>query len=606
MVTAAPALPHWDLSVVYPSLESDEFDAGFAALIGQIDDITRRFEALGIGQRDDVVVDDAMVHSFEAIVGRVDALLQVARTIRAYIAGFVETNSRDDLAQARLSEFEQQAVRIVHLRTRLVAWIGSLDVDELLAGSLVAREHTFWLRQATERARHMMSPAEESLAAELNVTGGTSWEKLFLNVWSQMAVPVELDGETRPRPMSEVRNLAFHEEQEARRRGYEAELAAWQANAVPFAAALNSIKGEGITLQRRRKWPTALDQALFQNHIDRPTLDAMFAAARAAFPDFRRYLRAKARLLGAERLPWYDLFAPVGRSRRSWDWDEAVDFIVEHFGSYSPRLSAFAARAVAERWIDAEPRDGKSGGGFCMSLRGDESRILVNYTPTYGAMSTVAHELGHAYHNLNLAECTMLQRDTPSTLAETASIFCETVIRHAALAEADEAEQLAIIDGSLQDATQVVVDITSRFLFEQAVFDGRAARELSIDDLCGLMLDAQRATYGDGLDSDALHPYMWAVKPHYYRVDDDFYNFPYMFGLLFGLGLYARYQSDPEQFKAGYDDLLSTTGMADAATLAGRFGIDLRATDFWSSSLDVVRADIDRFDALAERAAGER
>ncbi|MGH2531439.1 MAG: M3 family oligoendopeptidase [Thermomicrobiales bacterium] len=596
----APPLPHWDMTVVYPSLESEEFQAGFAGLIGQIDDISRRFDAFGIGKRDGIVIDKALVHAFEALVGRVDALARTTRTMGAYIAAFVETNSRDDLAQARLSEFEQQAVRLTQLRTRLLAWIGSLDLDRLIEESAVARDHEYWLRLAAERARHLMSPPEETLAAELHVTGGNSWEKLFLNVWSQIAVAFEFDGESRSLSMSEIRNLAYHEDREVRRRGYEAEIAAWKVNAVPFAAALNSIKGESITLLRRRGWRTALDQALFQNHIDQPTLDAMLAAARDSFPDFRRYLRAKARLFGAERLPFYDLFAPVGRSKRSWEWPEAVDFIVEHFGSYSPRLSAFVTRSFDERWIDAEPRDGKSGGGFCMSLRDDESRILINYVPSYGAMSTVAHELGHAYHNLNLAERTMLQRETPSTLAETASIFCETIIRHAALAESDEEEQLAIIDGSLQDSTQVVVDITSRFLFEQRIFDGRAARELSIDDFCHMMLDAQRESYGDGLDSDLLHPYMWAVKPHYYAVDHAFYNFPYMFGLLFGLGLYARYQADPEPFNAGYDELLSATGMADAAGLASRFGIDIRAPEFWISSLDVVRADIDRFEELAK------
>ncbi|MER3405853.1 MAG: oligoendopeptidase F, partial [Chloroflexota bacterium] len=209
-----------------------------------------------------------------------------------------------------------------------------------------------------------------------------------------------------------------------------------------------------------------------------------------------------------------------------------------------------------------------------------------------------AHELGHGYHNLNLAGRTMLQRATPMVLAETASIFCETIVRDAALREVDRAEQLEILEGTLQGACQVVVDITSRFLFEQAVFEQRRRRELSIQELNELMLDAQRRTYGDGLDQQTLHPYMWVAKPHYYSTGRSFYNFPYMFGLLFGLGLYARYQEDPERFRAGYDELLSSTGMASAPDLAARFGIDLRTPAFWHASLDIVRADIDRFEAL--------
>ncbi|MBI3912613.1 MAG: oligoendopeptidase F, partial [Chloroflexi bacterium] len=205
-------------------------------------------------------------------------------------------------------------------------------------------------------------------------------------------------------------------------------------------------------------------------------------------------------------------------------------------------------------------------------------------------------ELGHAYHNLNLAPRTMLQRSTPMTLAETASIFCQRLVEHAALEKAEPKEQLMILETGLQDACQVVVDITSRFIFEQTVFEKRAQRELSSDEFCEIMLDAQKQTYGDGLDPNALHAYMWAMKPHYYG--STFYNYPYMFGLLFGLGLYARSQDDPKKFKAGYDELLSSTGMGDAAELAARFGIDTRSKDFWRASLDVVRGDIARFEKL--------
>jgi oligoendopeptidase F len=193
----------------------------------------------------------------------------------------------------------------------------------------------------------------------------------------------------------------------------------------------------------------------------------------------------------------------------------------------------------------------------------------------------------------------MLQRQTPMTLAETASIFCQTLVNQAALRQAEAQEQILILEGALQNACQVVVDIASRFLFEQRVFEKRQQRELSIDEFNDLMLQAQGETYGDGLDPAVLHPYMWAVKPHYYS--STFYNYPYMFGLLFGLGLYARYQDDPQGFKASYDDLLSSTGLGNAAELAARFGIDTRAPDFWRSSLDVIRADIARFESLVGR-----
>ena len=596
MTVTATALPHWDLSVVYPGLDSPAFEAGFEETTGAIAELATSFDRLGIQAQPPTLVDDVIVQAFDVAASHFNRVLESFATLSAYIAGFVSTDSRDEQAQARQNELRRHSVQLSTLSTRFTAWLGSIDVEALIPRSAIASDHAYILRKAKQQATHLMTPAEEEVAAELSVTGSSSWAKLYNTYTSQLAVPVELDGEKKELPMSAVRNLAYDPDRSVRRRAYEAELEAWRGAAIPLASALNSIKGEMNTLSKRRRWESPLEVALFNNNVDRATLDAMFAAARESYPDFRRYLRAKAHALGVPALAWYDLFAPVGRSAGEWTFEQGRQFIVEHFGGYSEKLSGLAARAFDERWIDAEPRSGKVGGAFCMRIRGAESRILANYKPSFGEVSTLAHELGHAYHNLNLGRRTALQRGTPMTLAETASTFCQTIIQNAALAKVDAQEQLLILESSLQDACQIVVDISSRFLFEQNLFDHRRRRDLSVDELSNLMLDAQRQTYGDGLDPDALHPFMWAAKGHYYG--PTFYNFPYMFGLLFGLGLYARYKADPEAFKNGYDELLSRTGMGDAAELAARFGIDIRSTDFWRASLAVIKSDIDTFEAL--------
>ena len=591
-------LPHWDMTVVYPSLESVEFETGFQSAIQAIEQLVALFDEHNIGLREPAPLDEATVQSLKTVLQRFNTVLEETHTLGAYIASFVTTDTRNELAQAKRSELQQHTVKLSLLDTRFTAWIGSLDVGELIERSAVASEHGFMLRKAKEEATHLMTPAEEALAAELNLSGGTAWAKLHSDFTSQLMVTLELDGEVQDLPMSAVRNLAYDPDREVRRRAYEAEVATWRSAEVPIAAAINSIKGQVNALAERRAWDSPLDAALFQNNIDRQTLDAMMEAAHESFPDFRRYLRAKARALGLPVLAWYDIFAPVGKSAKAWSFEEADQFIIRQFGTFSPKLRGLAERAFGERWIDAEPRPGKVDGAFCMWLREDESRILANYKAAYNGMSTLAHELGHAYHNLNLASRTVLQRQTPMTLAETASIFCQTIVRQAALEETAIPEQISILEASLQGACQVVVDITSRFLFEQNVFEKRKQRELSAAELKKLLWDAQGQTYGDGLDPDTYHPYMWAVKSHYYSTGRSFYNYPYMFGLLFGLGLYARYQDHPQGFKAGYDDLLSSTGMGNAAELAARFGIDIQTPDFWRSSLDVVRADIERFEEL--------
>ncbi len=601
-LSASETLPHWDMTVVYPALDSPEFNHDLTATRQAFDTVTSLFDRLGIDRRDRQSTDDTAVAAFETVVPALNELLEQFSTLRAYVYSFVATDSRNDQAQATFSTLMREGVRLTKLLRRLTAWLGGLDVETLIQRSTIARDHAYLVRRAAEEARHLMSPAEEELAAELDLSSGIAWARMYQNLTSQILVPIEREGQTVELPMSQVRNLARDPDRAVRRSAHEAELAAWERAALPLASALNSIKGQVLTLSRRRRWASPLEASLFDNGIDRATLDAMMTVAREFFPDFRRYLRAKARLLGLERLAWYDLFAPVSSGGRSWRFSDASAFIVAQFTRYSPRMGDFAARAFRERWIDAEPRAGKVGGAFCMSLRRDESRILLNHDPTADSMFTLAHELGHGYHNLNLAQQTMLNRDTPMTLAETASIFCETIVRNAALQDASRDETLEILEAFLSGACQVVVDITSRFLFETALFEQRATRDLSVAELCALMIDAQKQTYGDALDEQTLHPFMWAVKGHYYNSGFSFYNYPYMFGLLFGLGLYAAYQRAPDAFQAHYDDLLASTGLASPLELAARMGIDLRSPAFWRASLEVIRRDIDRFESLAAAA----
>lgn len=586
-------LPHWDLSVVYPSLDSPEFEASFQSFVRAVEQAEALFDQHDINRRDPAPLDDTAIRAFEAVVGQLNIIMEDLATLRAYIYAFVSTNSRDERAQACWSDLLQQGVRLSLLHTRLSAWIGSLDAEALIERSPLANQHAFMVRKTHMRAAHLMDPPQEELAAEFGLTGNSAWAKLYTNFTSQILVTIELDGKLQELPMSVIRNLAFDQRREVRQQAYTCELSAWQRAATPIAAALNSIKGETNMLAKRRNWNSPLDIGLFDNNIDRATFDAMLTAANESLPHFRRYLRAKAHALGLPILAWYDIFAPVGDDTIAWTYDEGTRFIVEHFGAFSPRLRDLADRAFQESWIDAEPRPGKAGGAFCIWLRQGDSRVLTNFKPAFGAVSTMAHELGHAYHNLNLASRTPLQRFTPMTMAETASTFCETIVVQAALGAIPPQAQVGILEGALQDSCQIVVDIISRFLFEQQVLDARQKRELSIDELCGFMCEAQRQTYGDALDPNVLHPYMWAAKPHYYS--SLFYNYPYMFGLLFGLGLYARYETDPQGFKAGYDDLLSSTGMDNAANLAARFGIDIRNPDFWRASLAVIGANIDRF-----------
>ncbi len=589
-------MPEWDMSTVFPSLDSPEFKAAFAKAKSGIDELGPLFDRHAVRRRETSTVQPEDVTAFEEVIASLNRLSELCSTVGSYVRMFVATNAAHDLAQSLISEFRVVVIPLGQYEARFVAWVGSMDVESLLAASAVAREHEFVVRQAAIRAGHQMSPAEEELAIALAPTGLSGWARLHNDMTSLLTVAITLDGEQKVLAMSEVRGLANSPDAETRRTAYEAELQAWKGMEVPLAAALNGIKGFQRTLRDRRRWSDDVEPTLVSNSIDRATLEAMQAACVESFPDFRRYLRAKARLLGGEKLAWADLFAPVGDLTSSYPWERAAEYVEGGFREYSDRLADFARRTVTEKWIDWPSHAGKVDGAFCASIRPGESRVLLNHDGSFSSVSTLAHELGHAYHNLCLKDRLPLQRHTPSTLAETASIFCETLITEAALREASDGERLAILEASLQRDCQIVVDIHSRFLFEKGVFERRGQRELSAKEFSDLMLDAQRQTYGDGLDSDKLHPYMWAVKGHYYG--PTFYNYPYTFGLLFGLGLYERYRVQPDGFHAAYDDLLSSTGLAAAATLGARFGIDTRSIDFCRGSLDVIRRAVNEFEAL--------
>lgn len=593
-MNSSETVPRWDLTPIFPALDSPQFDAEFDEVVRAIPQIGAHFDQIGVRRRTTSVVDnefavqaDATINSWNELSARLDIVF-------SFLHCLISTDARDERAKGRLSELETATVALDALETRLVAWLGSSDIEALLLLSQTARDHEFWLVRAQNLAAHQMSESEENLVASLRPMGHSAWSKLHGQMTSLLTAPVELDGKTETLPMSAIRALASHPDRQVRLRAFEAEMEAWPQVALPLAACLNGVKGFSRETRVRRGWGDDLSPALLGNSIDGATLAAMQGACVEAFPDFRRYMKAKARALGVEQLAWFDLIAPVGGEGEKWSWQACEELIETNFARYSDKMANFARRTFDENWIDAEPRVGKEGGAYCTELGTGNSRILMNFDGSFTQISTLAHELGHGYHNLCLEPRTPLQKHVPMTLAETASIFCETLVFEAAVQKATPNEKIFLLDNALSRNLQVVVDIHSRFLFESRVFQKRADRELGENELCQLMAQVQRETYGEELNP--IHPYMWAVKGHYYGAN--FYNFPYTFGLLFALGLYAKYKQNPDGFKEKYDDFLSRCGLSDAATLAREFGIDTTTPDFWRASLNIIREQIAEFEAL--------
>ncbi|MFZ9852369.1 MAG: M3 family oligoendopeptidase [Ilumatobacteraceae bacterium] len=592
------SLPTWSVTDVHESLSSRSFVDAMERIGAQVHRLESLFDELDIRATDDVRVDPETGRRVDRAVMAFNETVADLEVLEAYVYATVSTDSRDETAQSSLSELDVLGSRVAPLLARLADFVDDHGVDALASVSDEARDHHGPLTRLAARSAHQMSEVEEGLYAELSTTGSSAWGRLQADVTSQLSIDVELPSGRTRLPMPAVRGLASDADPLVRRAAYDAEMIAWPSVATACAAAMNAIKGEANTVNRRRQWDAPIDASLYANSVSRATFEAMQSAVTASLPAFRTWMRTKASLHGhTDGLPWWDLVAPLPVSARTVTWDDSIDLVRSAFSEFSSSLGNLVDRAVSESWIDAPPREGKVGGAFCMPFVDDRSLILLNWSGSLESTQTTAHELGHAYHNVQLAGRTALQKRLPMALAETASIFCETLVVEAGLERLSGLDRLALLDVDLQGSNQVVVDIHSRFLFETEVFARRQRRTLGVQELNEMMLDAQARAYGDGLDLDTRHPHMWVLKPHYYG--SHFYNWPYTYGLLFGLGLYARFRDDPDRFRAGYDDLLSRAGMNTAEELGQAFGLDVTDEAFWTASLDVLRARMDEYRTLA-------
>lgn len=580
----------WDLSVLYKGFDDENINKDFDQLKKLV------AEGVNLMQGDEKTALENCADAFEEISALTSKLFSFASLTLA-------TDANNETAQQLMDQLMKFYVQISLLNSSYVRYVGKIEnLEEIIASSEKLQNIAFALRRDKEAAAHLMDEGVEEWVLKMSLTGGDAFSTLRDKL--DATLTVDVNGESMP--LSAARGLAYHPDAATRKAAYEGELQAYTKIDIPMAACLNSIKGEALTLIEAQRFSSVLEKTLFDSNMDMETLNAMLTAMEESLPSFRKYLRKKAEILGYKNgLPFYDLFAPVtppGYEPKMYTIEEAREKLIFEMSKFSPDMGAFIKNAFDQRWIDIFPREGKQGGAFCAGIHHmDISRVMTNFTGSFSDVSTLAHELGHAWHNRCMKGLPECMTDAPMPLAETASIFNETLLSHAVLSSAEKAERLALLEASLMEATQTIVDIFSRYKFESAVFETRKDHSLSVSELKQLMLDAQEQTYGNGLDPELRHPYMWACKSHYYNSGFNFYNFPYAFGQLFGTGVFALYQQEGPAFVERYNQLLRSCGSAKIADVAMSVGIDVRNPDFWRTSLKVYQDNIDEFIALAEQ-----
>jgi pepF/M3 family oligoendopeptidase len=574
----------WDLTNLYESYEAPDFLKDVQALDVLIDK-TNAFKERFMGTDHALIMTDFLLNRIE-----VESHI---RKLGAFISLSMATNTTDPTSGKYMMLLQKKMTELTEVFTMWSDYVSSIEnIDEILFASDFLTEHRYQIKETIKRNQFMLDKDTESLLSKLEQSSGSLWSRMQGVLTSTLEVEYNDKIVTLP----EIINLQEGSDPSVRKSAYEAELKAYKKIDKAVAFAMNGIKGEVNTMTEKRGYQGALESTLIASRLQPETLQAMIEAMKEYLPSFRQYLQRKGEVLGHQNgLPWYDLYAPIGETSRTFTVEEAQAYILQNFGTFSEHLKSVAQKAFDGNWVDYTPRKGKRGGAFCSNIHSiKESRILTNFTGTFGDVITLAHELGHAYHGDNIFEETPLGYYT-MPLAETASTFCETIVLKAALKEADKEEQLAILESDLQGSTAVIVDILSRYIFETNVFESRKDNFLDENKLCEMMLDAQKQTYGDGLDQNYLHPYMWLWKPHYYSTNLSFYNFPYAFGLLFAKGLYGVYQKQGKAFTEKYDDLLKATVKMDVEDVAKLANIDVTDKAFWRTSLEVIKEDIDLF-----------
>ena len=571
----------WSLKEIYPSFESEEFQRDFE----RFSNFREVFNGLTLEDN---------LESIKAAIAALEEFSVLSSRLGNYINLTLTANTTDETANKYRTLFGNAYAALNSAYTKVYKFIGSVETDITSDENL--KDYEFYFAEAKQQYKHLLSDELEDVIAKFSISGGDGWEQLFEAMTS--GVEGEFKGEKVT--LSEIRNMAYDADAAVRKEAYETELKMYDTIKEPIAFALNNIKQQVLTETSLRGFESPLAQTLEASRMSRKTLDALLEAIREYLPQFRAYLKHKAALLGHENgLPFYDLFAPIGESSRRFTIEESKEFLLENFKGFSEDLAQMTKEAYENNYIDFLPRKGKVGGAFCSNLPFiKQSRILTNFSGSLSDVVTIAHELGHAYHGLHIENHRVLNQEYSMPVAETASTFNENIVMNTVIKQASDAEKVALLESQLQDTTQIIVDIYSRYLFEASVFENREKSFMFSKDLEQLMLDAQKEAYGDGLDPDAMHPYMWACKPHYYSSGLSFYNFPYAFGGLFSKGLYAIYQEQPEGFVEKYQELLRATTVTSAEDTAKVLGVDVEDSAFWKKALAQVADNIEQFIAL--------
>lgn len=583
----------WDLDVFFQGGSSSP------ALRIHLNDVAEKMKTLNMIVEDFKIptsVKSAM-EILKIIEGLRDVALKLSQA-RAVIGCFVAADTTDKHAVLYQGETVTLGASFSTILLKLQQKLASSD--DLIWQELIRdeqlKEFTFILTEWREEIALKLSEDEESLITALSVDGYHGWGELYDQLVGDVKITIQLDGEMKTLSVGQAENLSSHSDSNVRQKSFELLEDAWGEKEELFASTLNHLAGFRLAVYEKRGWDSVLKEPLLRNRMSEETLDAMWGAISANKAPFVNYLNVKAKLLGTESLNWYDLDAPVTSSTKEMSFQEGAEFILEHFGEFGSELERFSRKAFEDSWIEAENRPNKRPGGFCTGMpMSEQSRIFMTYSGSMSNVATLAHELGHAFHSHALRPVHWINRQYAMGVAETASTFAEMIVADAAVKAAETREEkIALLEDKIQRSVAFFMNIHARFLFETRFYEERKKGIVATSRINELMAEAQREAYGDALDT--VHPRFWAAKLHFYITNVPFYNFPYTFGYLFSLSIYAKSLENPQDFETKYIDLLRDTAVMSVEDLAMKhLGEDITKEAFWEKGIALCVKDVEEF-----------
>jgi len=585
----------WTLDNIYTSFDSKKFKTDMEQLENYINDMKEL-------EFNNCVDDKSSSSKMEEFLKLHNEYKKLYSTLSSFAYLIMNADFENTEAMDILDDIENKNIGLTEVLVRFSRWLNTVaNLDKIIDASEYLSEHKFYLSELLLKSKYLLSDKEEVIIAKMQQTGSQAWQKLYMELTTATTIEVTIDGIEENVTLPELRNMTYEKNDVLRKTAYYAENELCKRMAQTCANCINGISGEALTIYKMRGYYSPLDKVLIHSRMDIETLNAMISAIEESLPVFHQYYYKKAEILGHKsKLPFYDIYAPISDVNTKVSYMDTKNLLISSFQTFSEELGCFAKKAFEDKWIDAEPRKGKANYGLSVDIFPiKESRIMTNFNENYIDISILAHEIGHAYHSSKLYDKKILNTEYPIPIAETASIFCETIINNELLKVLTGNEALVILERSISDAAYYIVDFYGRYLLENKMFEKRKLGQMSVEELNELTANCMGKAYGDGIEPETIHPYMWMNKVGFFMAGNEYLNFPYFFGVLFSKGLYAEYMKKGQSFVEEYDKLLSYTTANSIVDIAKLMNIDVHSIDFWRNSLKLIEKDIDKFINIA-------